>query len=151
MSKTINVRKLTYETIESPDGTDGFEAPKGWRPISLEELTLSHFNNQLPSLIENRQFNWYDEKEPYGKIRVHATLYWYPDNTGVAFHKEWVYDPKTREGQWEMRFFAFGCKHQFKELSQKECHARNMPHYGNCWHTHECQLCKRTMSYSSDD
>jgi hypothetical protein len=151
MSTTINVRKLTLDKIESPDGTNSYEPPKGWRQITVDEFTLSHFNNMLPDHIENRQFIWHKTDAPYNKIYIHAQLYWYADNTGIAFHKEWVYNPKIREGKWVMFYFAFGCNHQFKELSQKECRARDIPHYGNCWHVHECQLCKRTNSYDSSD
>lgn len=150
MTKTINVRKITRETIESPDGTNSYEPPNGWRAITPEELALSHFTTQFPDFIECRQFNWDKESAPYGKMRIHAMMYWYPDKTGVAFHNEWVYDPKTHEGEWKVMYFAFGCKHQFRELSREECRALDIPHYGNCWHVEECQQCQRITSYSSD-
>jgi hypothetical protein len=149
--KTVRVLKLVSEYIDSPDGTDSYEMPKGWRSISVEELALTRFNTDCPIFIEQRQFNWDKDTPPYGKKRIHATLYWYHDKTGVAFHKEWVFNPTKREGQWQLSYFAFGCNHKFKELSPAESRARGVEHYGNCWHVHECQLCKYVNSYDSSD
>jgi len=151
MPKTVHVLKLVSEYIDSPDGTDSYEMPKGWRPITLEELALSRFNNESPAFIEHRQFDWHNDTPPYGKKRIIAILHWYHDKTGVAFHKDWIYNPTKREGQWELSYFAFGCRHQFKELSTEESRARGVAHYGNCWHVHECQLCKYVNSYDSSD
>ncbi len=149
--KTVRVLKLVSEYVTSPDGTDSYEMPKDWRPITMEELALSRFNNESPIFIERRQFNWYADTQPYGKKRINATLYWYHDKTGVAFHKEWLYKPSERNGQWVISCFAFGCKHQFKELSQAESLVRGIEHHGNCWHVHECQQCKHIDSYDSSD
>jgi hypothetical protein len=151
MQKTVRVLKLVSEYIDSPDGTDSYEMPKGWRPITLEELTLSRFNNESPAFIEHRQFDWHSDTSPYGKRRIIAILHWYHDKTGVAFHKDWVYNPTKKEGQWELSYFAFGCKHQFKKLSPEESRARGLEHYGNCWHVHQCQKCQFINSYDSSD
>lgn len=153
MPKTIRVLKLATEFIDSPDGTDNYEMPNGWRSITTEELALSQFNNESPEFIERRQFDWHSDTQPYGKKRIHATLYWFFDKTGIAFHKEWIYNPGQKQGQWKLFYFAFGCKHQFKELSQQECRAMNIFHYGNgsCWHVHQCQQCKHLTSYDSSD
>lgn len=151
MSKSVRVFKLAGEYVESPDGTNSYEMPKGWRSITMEELALSNFNNITPEFIEHRQFNWDNDSAPYGKKRIIAQLYWYPDKTGVAFHKEWVYNSKTKQGQWELSYFAFGCKHQFMELSPEESRAQGIAHYGNCWHVHQCQQCKFINSYDSSD
>jgi hypothetical protein len=153
MSKTVRVLKMVSEYVDSLDGTDSYEMPKGWRSITLEELALSKFNNETPAFIEHRQFNWHSDIQPYSKKRITAILHWYHDKTGVAFNKEWVYNPTKKEGQWEISCFAFGCKHQFKELSQEECLKREfpLPHYGMCWHVHECKLCDYVDSYDSSD
>ena len=55
MSKTIRVFKLATEFIDSPDGTDSYEMPNGWRSITTEELALSQFNNESPEFIERRR------------------------------------------------------------------------------------------------
>lgn len=151
MSKNLRAFRLIVDFIESPDGTDSYEMPKDWRPITMEELALSKFGHETPDFIERRQFNWSNNAPPYDTKRIHATMYWYGDKTGVAFHKEWVYNPSQREGQWTMFYFAFGCKHQFKELSVEESRSRDILHFGNCYHVHECQLCKVIDSYDSSD
>lgn len=157
MEKNLRVLKLVPEIIPSVDGTDWYEVPVGWRPITMAELAVSQFNNELPVHIEQRQFNWEQSTLPYGRKRIHATLYWYADKTGIAFHKEWVY--KNGEGRnsgsnqdgWQLSCYAFGCKHQYRELSAEECRAIGVAHYGNCWHVHRCELCKYINSYDSSD
>lgn len=151
MSKTVRVLKLVSEYVSSPDGTGGYEMPKDWRPITVEELALTRFNTESPEFMEKRQFIWDKDTPPYGKKRIDATLYWYGDKTGIAFHKEWVYNPTQKQGKWELFYFAFGCDHKFKELSQEESRSRGIEHYGNCWHVHECQNCKFINSYDSSD
>lgn len=149
--ETVWVRKLEVDKIESIDGSSGYDPPNGWHSISEEELSVSNFNNELPTFIEVRHFFWNRDYHPYDRMNIRATLYWFADKTGVAFHKEWVYNPTKKEGQWKLMYFAFGCKHQYKELSRDECQARRIFHYGNCWHVHECQLCKYVNSYDSSD
>ena len=43
------------------------------------------------------------------------------------------------------------CVHQMRELSQKECKARNIEHWGMCWHVYECWKCGLIRAVDSGD
>jgi len=43
------------------------------------------------------------------------------------------------------------CVHGYRELTQAECRAREIPHHGICWHVLECTSCGRRLSYDSGD
>ena len=148
--KTITVKKLVYETIESPDGTDSYEMPVGWRRITTEEFAAHRLTSDDPVYIEHRQFDWDSDQVPYGKVRIHAMMLWDSDKTGIAIHKQWQ-SGGFANGEYVLSYFAFGCKHEYMELSQAQCHARKLYHSGRCWHTHECQKCHHINAYDSSD
>ena len=47
------------------------------------------------------------------------------------------------------RYFKIGCRHNWKELTQKEARAKGISHYGSCYHVRECLSCGIVWSYDS--
>lgn len=147
---TLIVGKVVSESVESPDGTSSHEMPKGWRRIEAEEFEASKMGYEKPAFIEHRQFDWDNDVVPYGKRRIYAMLYWFQDKTGVAIHREWV-GTGLAKGRYQATFFAFGCKHEYRELSRDEARAIDVYHGGSCYHVHQCKLCSHVDAYDSSD
>ena len=139
---------LQSSALPSPDGTECNDLPKWFRKISEHEFAHSKFFTYNPVSIEYRQVRvksiddlTVTNKEPYRTLNI--TMFWFFDGTGVALCSNY----------WlkKVEYFAFGCKHKYRELSQKECKEKNIPHYGNCYHVSECSECGHIFSVDSSD
>lgn len=138
------MQKLEYVDLVAPDGTTYNDLPKGWRSISEKEFVQGKFLSYSPELVEHRQM-WSDPDDPnrHMKAVITATLYWFFDGTGIAISSDW----------WagKLQFYAFGCEHSYRELSQEECHNRNIYSGGQCYHVSECAKCKHINAVDSSD
>lgn len=123
--------------LKAPDGTASNQFPFGWRAIDEKALSHSLFFYYFPTMIERRLLH------PEGEQSFEAFLYWFHDKSGIAFSRDY----------WKgtVKYFAFGCPHQYVELSKEECETRGIYHAGNCYHVEECKLCKGLSSRDSSD
>jgi len=138
--------KFVSTDKKAPDGTDFNDPPVGLRRISEKEFARSQFFTYVPRYTEYRQI-LVNSKEDLSKrgrgVMITLRMYWFDDDTGVAIHNDYW--------KGKMEYFTFGCKHDYSELSQKECHKRGISHFGNCFHVSECKKCNYVMSYDSSD
>lgn len=131
------MERVVYIDEPAPDGTGYNEAPQKWRSITEEEFAKSLFFQYNPELIEDRAILQDD------KPALMAKLFWFHDDTGIGMVNDF----------WggKVQYFAFGCDHDYKELSAKECVKRGIYHGGQCYHVTECAKCKRINAVDSSD
>lgn len=148
--KVLEIQKL--HSIEH-----GNSFPKGWEEIDEKKLIReTPFSTYSPDFVEPcRQMHppagttdkayltWNEHHKRNELVTMQAKMYYFWDGTGVGMVCEY----------WtsKVRWFRFGCKHDYLELSQAECSKRGIRHYGRCWHVNECSHCKRITSYDSSD
>ena len=140
------LEKLVHTDQKAPDGTDFNDPPIGLRKISEKEFVRSQFFTYCPKYTEYRQVhvNSKDDLSKRGRgAMITLRMYWFDDGTGVAIHSDY----------WtgKMEYFAFGCNHDYHELSQQECRDRKISHFGHCYHVSECSKCKFINAYDSSD
>lgn len=135
--------ELKWIQKKAPDETSYNDFPKGWRAISQKDFVQGPFFHYNPSLIESRQMYDKSQKDWNTKPMLSATLYWFHDGTGVAMANDYW--------KGEINYYAFGCQHDYKSLSQEECHQRKIYHGGRCYHVSECSKCGYINSYDSSD
>jgi len=74
---------------------------------------------------------------------ISMTLFYFPDNTGIAISSDY----------WEgkVEYYAFGCNHKYRDISQEECHKRGIYHGGSCYAVSECEECHDMKVVDSSD
>lgn len=127
-------------------------APEGWREVTEAEFGRTRFFDYEPICREHRQLLRDQDGEPldYRDLpnarvprMIDAPLFWFSDETGVAI---WFDSAAQR-----VRYFAFGCRHDFVELGGKECWQRGVSHFGMCYHVYECSKCGHIEAHDSSD
>jgi hypothetical protein len=132
------------EKKAAPDGTTYNEFPRGWAEITQKDFTQGPMFRYMPRYVEPRQmYAVQPETGLRGGKMTDATLYWFEDGTGVAMVSDF----------WKgtIRYFAFGCKHEYKDLPQKECASRipAIYHAGRCYSVSECKKCLHILAVDS--
>ena len=130
-----------------PEGSYN-EAPSNWREISPDEFASKFFG--MPPLHCNHEYRQILMKDSKGKeVYTPVRLFWSGlDLTGVAMvHEYWT---KT------LRHFAFGCEHDYVELSEAEMQRWEKQTggkftRGNCFHNYRCKKCHALTSVDSSD
>ena len=154
---------MTLHSVEPSDTVldekehGGFnDAPPGWREITPKELaSQTHYGSRIPDSIEFRQFILPEDKDAERSTVQNVHLLRYYDGTGVSIVTSFWGGQRYGDDGWEkeqhLRFFAFGCAHESKELSYDECKKRGIYHAGRCWHVWECKKCGHVEGYDSSD
>lgn len=130
--------------FESVLGGDRYNhAPKDWREVSEKEFAQSKFFSYTPSAIEFRQIMYdFDGNKIEDMLSVH--LYLFHDGTGVAMAGDYW--------KGKVRYFKFGCEHDYKEYSAKYAIDHNLPYEsGRCMHNTICEKCGNVWCYDSSD
>lgn len=135
------MNKLTSTTDKAPDNTGFNDAPIGWREITLKQFAQSKFFSYHPTFIEYRQILRIDGK-PVEKM-ISAQLFWFHDDTGVALVSDY----------WAgtISCFAFGCVHEYVELSAEQARSLGHVHCGSCYHVYKCEKCGHINAEDSSD
>lgn len=128
------IDQLVTVEKDAPDGTEWGEPPSNFRRISFEEWQKLRHHLYAPEYIEFRQFE-FEERV----VSVH--LFWYSDKTG------WGYN--TQLGN--IKFYRFGCVHEFVELTPDLAREEGVPHFGRCYHVYKCKKCGEILSQDSSD
>lgn len=138
-----------------------------WREVTLEELAYTMFGNNLPSISSYASFPHQNYRgDIVGGFAFSGMHYMiYPDGTGVAIHRCWKYHfskmesdpagkirkkPKGKENAMTIRFYAFGCKHKYRDMTALERHERNIS-LGLCQHAQICEKCQHAHCFDSSD
>jgi|GEM_PF-2223802 hypothetical protein len=141
------LNEIRHTSNKAPDGTDFNDPPIGLRRISEKEFATSQFFTYTPKATEYRQVYVVSASDLTAKrngnkmITLH--MFWFDDDTGIAMHNDYW--------QGKVEYFAFGCKHEYREMEQGECRERGISHFGHCYHVCECNKCKHIWSYDSSD
>lgn len=117
--------------------------PEGWREITEKEFSCSSFFYYSPLYIEAGNTFCYSPNGTPLSQSFSATLFYLPNKTGVAIQTEYW--------KQKVRYYKFGCAHQYKELSSQECKNKNISHFGNCYHVYQCQICGDIKVEDSSD
>lgn len=131
--------------------------PSGWRELTPLEFARSQFGSYTPEFEEYRQMipgddekreaylTYNTNRKTWERQMMAVRLYYFADSTGVAILTSYWNTEKP------LRFFAFGCAHDYREMGQDECAKRNLYHAGRCYHVYECKKCNDIMSQDSSD
>lgn len=132
------------DKLKAPDGTGYNDFPVGWHEVEQKEVVEYCFR-YVPGMMEYRQMLARDEQGKFdlNKPYVSGQLFWFVDGTGYA-----VVD-NFRERR--LQYFRFGCAHEWRSLSQAECHERKIYHAGKCYHVSECTKCRYIDAVDSSD
>lgn len=141
--QTYNLYALEGEEIDAhrqqwmPDGEH--RPPAGFREISERAFAESRFFTHQFIRTEYRQLYFKDGRYAYA-----VRLFYFADHTGVAM------TDRSRQGYGKVRFFAFGCEHDYRELTEDEARDRHLPFYsGLCCHNLYCDKCGHYDQFDS--
>lgn len=114
--------------------------PLGWREIPPDEFGRK-MNYQSFVSFEYRQMHSEDNSTV-----IMATLFFFPDKTGIAVSKEWL--GIEQNYKQISKFYAFGCSHVFHEIDW------NREEFGTQYkglHAVECINCGIIETIDSSD
>lgn len=117
-------------------------APENFREITAEEFASGKFFIYGFEKVEYRQIA--AKHIPGEEYNLAVKLFFFYDGTGVGMAAE--RDLGIPKG---VRYFAFGCKHTWRELSVEAAKAEGVTHFGNCYHVIKCSTCNRVEAYDS--
>lgn len=151
----MNEIKMLWAENKNPDARkirentgQHYEIPSGWTELSQKEFAQSAFFEEVPTFTEKRRLSDASdaEGEKYGSLV--AQLFHYKDNQGVALVTRYdgCFDQDKKAEK--VRFYRFGCHHNYVEIPFKEAVKRSIYHAGNHWKVEECSLCGHI--YSAD-
>ena len=125
--------------------------PPGWRRITEAEFVGSRYFGYTPQFTEHRQMCRPPQHMTEGHM-LGAVLYFFDDGTGVAVE---AHRPPHKYNEKRpvpvVRYYAFGCAHEYREMSMAECKTEEITHNGNCWHVFLCEKCGQVNAYDSSD
>jgi hypothetical protein len=130
------LNKIEFCMADSLDGTGFNEAPIGLREIKEEVFARSQFFVSLPTHTEYRQVIRESQV-----LALH--MFWFQDKTGIAISRDYY--------AGKIKYFAFGCEHNFIRLFDKECEERNIKLYNNCVSVYKCCNCNYISINDSSD
>jgi len=147
MDETKKIEKMW----KKPEAGSFNVAPAGWREISQDKFAALFFAYS-PDHEEYRQIHRTIDGQSclIDNIFLTTRLYWYRDGTGLAMVN--VYSKQTGY-KHQIRYFAFGCDHQYAERSAAELRERGIHIImtGRCIHHYECEKCGHVHTVDSSD
>ena len=112
--------------------------PPGWVEIGEKDVLNGRmFFLYSPEVIEHRQMI-----PQRGKV-ITARLFHFHDGTGIAMSED--YDKNL------IRWFRFGCVHEWRSVDPDECRKRGIYHAPRCYSVSECTKCGHVKSIDSSD
>lgn len=156
--------------FEFSSGNSGYRNLKTGEWIYSDEYQLRQYvedfgdYNSMPSPWQEISVNKYIHKRSSHKPIKFESRYVTNNNIGyvnieffngfglaVRLPNKWKLQNNEIVYVEDFRYYLIGCDHSFNELSYYECKERGIPHYGKCWHVHECVKCKKIESADSSD
>lgn len=118
--------------------------PPGWVEIGEKDVLIGRmFFLYSPEVIEHRQMFAKDERGIGRGACLTARLYHFHDGTGIAMSED--YDKNV------IRWFRFGCVHEWRSVTPQECSKRGIYHAPRCYSVSECVKCGFVKSIDSSD
>ena len=141
---SIDGKDIDLNELEKQFGiVHGNKPPVNFHEITEEEFAKSEFFHYTPIATGYSQVFL----KPDGDLRndkiMPMRFFFMHDNTGFAMYANYW--------QGHLHYFAFGCDHEFRELSQDQCFARDITHFGRCYHVYECLKCDYIDAVDSSD
>lgn len=106
--------------------------PPLFREISIEEFAKSDFFTYGFKYIDHKQATRdYEDNDLPAMLAVQ--LFYMGDGTGYGISSDF----------WggKITYYAFGCKHQYKEISAVEAKKLGIDHWGMFCHVYKCAEC----------
>ena len=131
------INSVSYDKLKEMNLIDNNNSLLNIREVTEEEISRSMLGMYTPeyigyiSNIEHKDYKHY--------INMHVYIFW--DRTGIGMYADY----RNRKLRW----FKFGCKHDYKELTPSESNAKGIQHFGTFWHVKECRICGFISSYDS--
>jgi len=123
-----------WEEIQSNKNFN--KCPDNFREITEAGFAKSWFFTYSPKTVEHRQFKFEGKTGSFHMFNFH---------TGVGF--------AISNDYWEgkIRYFQYGCDHNWVEISQKQAIEEGIAHMGYQFHVNKCTKCAEIWSYDSSD
>jgi len=132
----------------SPDGTHFNATPKGWREVTSEEYAGSIAFSHEPQRVEYRQMTR-SEGVQLDTVLM-GNLEWYYNGTGTCICSVQEPNPKGFGFRPRLRFFLFGCDHEYRGMTQEEQKEHGVQDYA--FNTHYfCPKCGHIECHDSSD
>ncbi len=135
--EVLKLRKLHFHADDN-----GNSLPFGWAEITDRELVKSTpWGTYEPTHQEFRQARLVGNNGR--ECFTGMFLYFFHDDTGVAMVTDYWNAP-------HVRWFRFGCKHQYREMTPAECSAQSITLF-RCIHAYVCEKCGHVNVVDSSD
>lgn len=129
-----------YKLVYEQSGNDYNSAPAGWREITEKEFAQSHFFTYSPASMEYRQIRDLPDGTRLTSLLA-CTMFNMHDGTGYAMeHKLW---------DGKVKYYKYGCDHDYKELGVSESAEHGIQHYGQHCHVYLCKKCNHLKQEDS--
>lgn len=139
-----HIANENFNPLKTKDYNSHYNHP----PSRLKEISESDaakiLNVKQPEYLEYRQINHdIDNISFINKplSHLHGMIFYYWNKTCLMIVTD----------KYKFRYFLGGCQHKFKNLTQSECYARKISHFGNCYSVTECTLCGQIETIDSSD
>lgn len=140
----IRDNNVDIDELEKQFGiTSANDPPFNFKEITEEEFAKSHFFVYTPIATGYSQV-YLDRANGFSSENFRAMRFFFMhDNRGYAMSSDY----------WEggIHYYSFGCSHDYRQLSMQECRARNITHFGRCYHVYECNICHYIDAVDSSD
>ena len=134
--------KIVSSDVKVPVEGGYNDVPPGFRELTEKEFAQSAFFMYSPVGMFFRQI---DPKNISSEEKYFLSVHFYHFHDGRGFglaHDFWA---------GKVRYFAYGCSHKYRAVSQKDARARGIAHFGMCYHVYQCEVCGRLKSEDSSD
>lgn len=115
------------------------DIPPNLVELSEAEYVRNNYFSYEPVFVEFRQFVFENlsGKKYYHNFR----LYYMDEHSGYAVTAD--YDAG------KVRYFRFGCNHEYAELTAQQSADLGIRHFGNCYHVYKCTKCDKIRQVDS--
>jgi len=136
----MSIQKL----VNTGERRGGFnEAPEGWEEITEKEFVQSDFFIYTWEAFEFKQLDKLADGTHLEGPILPVKLFWMNDGTGYGISSDYW--------KGKIRFFRFGCRHDYRGMGVEECRERGISHFGRCYHVSECRKCGYVHAVDSSD
>lgn len=133
---------FTHLSEDEPVAGGYNDPPPNFREVTAEEISRSDFFTYTPKFYFYRQID--PKRLPWNeKYFLSVHFYGMSDGTGYGIASDW-------HGR-KVRWFRYGCEHNYVEKGTDWCKEHEIVHFGHCYHVYECSECKHVKAEDSSD
>jgi hypothetical protein len=140
----VSTRTVTgSEEVTHKEKYGGYNSkPPNWKEITEERFAHCDFFTYAFTKVEYRQFQDPENNSGY-KGFISVQLFYMPAGHGYGI----ISDRKNKR----VRYFRFGCEHEYVGLDPEECRRQGIPHYGRSYSVAKCKKCGHIYTCDSSD